>query len=1469
MKLVIYTSKGVARTEITPSEQSTHHKELMQSDYISLQFNAPLINFAVGDYIIVNGAKYVLLDVDKPTSNKSQYYAYTLRFDADWQLLGKRVFFYNRQSGSESKWSITAKASTFMQLVVDNANSVGIGTFTAEVDSKLTNLQFIEFDGTSILDALTMIAEAYECDWWIESNVIHLGTCKIGTAVPLRVGEALTSINRTEASNDIVTRLYAFGSTRNLPTNYRKDTSTAIVDGVVQQRLRLPKGTDYIDVRPNLADNEIIEGVRIFENVYPRTNGAISSVTTKQYTTTTENSDGTTTVEKWNAYRFTDNAIKFSRDYQLDGQDLQVQFQSGSLAGMTFVVEFNPDGEDEASSKSQVWEIIRNDNYGINLPNDTIKPKVGDTYVLTGWDSTKISSLGLIDAAEQELLTEANKWLQKNGNGVYNYECESNSIWCSGYRRVNGEFVFAASNIIDLELGQSVALYDELLIGSSGFNSRVRAYEKNLINPYVCRYTIGETNNYSKTDSLQQQVDAINRSTDPTLPTFGQGGGGNIRLIKRYDSTPESDSLAYSSLRTKHEYLNKTTEDTAEKKITFASGLIVNGDGVVATKVVAPEGEIKQLTADKITTDHIESADYLGDTSGFKLANVAGDSYLEVDKLSVRKKAIFTELDIKRLDHIGGATVTSPASCRIDKVLSYAGGYKCYFRAEDGERTINNDWKIGDQAMCHAYNTTTPRYYWRLVIAVSTAIEDGYHWVALSSSDCDADSDAPMVEDVIACFGNRTDTDRQQVIITNSEGVNSPYIQQLKGINSYNITDANVVTQLSPSKNIIRGEQIELSTASGNKGVQDLANDALGSAKEYADGVLNDAKGYADGVGSSALSNAKTYADGVGSSTLNNAKTYADGVGDDAEANAKKYADGVGTSVTTSVKGYADGLFADSKNYTQEREEYLQSQITANANGIGLCATKTELKTVSDGVDTLATRVTEAEASIKVNADGITALANKTEVDITALGNRISSAEASIEVNAGNIALKANKTDLETVKNSVNGLTTRMTSAETKITQNANAINLKASKDDLTAVSNAVGGLETRMTAAESSLTVQADKISSVVSKQEAMVVDYTFADFAIGEMTWVDTSEGVVIGYTDNVSYHWLRIKNVKKGDVIRFETSDYIGALTYSIVGSDGNADGAEAALIRDQNPIVDQYTWLGKELFEINHDNEEISETLIPMDCGEVYVYTSDDWGNKNKTKVSHIKAKMTAQSRIDQSADNIRLQVGEAGINLDSKVITLDASKTIVTGDLAVRTVKTYWDAAQTQLKSAYNGNGEGTIVYYYPNGRVMKEDTFVSDTSGNIVGMRTTYYKADGSVAWTINEGGFMTTLPDYWTVLNNGNDLRYTTDVDTMMEMLKQYLTDAMKHFSAAKFSRFVSQSGNYKNYNGKVSKAVRSSEAPTDAMLWAGVLVYSVELYKDGIRPTYIVTYEVCTTKLGQVGAIVTKKFNSLGEVS
>ncbi len=908
--------------------------------------------------------------------------------------------------------------------------------------------------------------------------------------------------------------------------------------------------------------------------------------------------------------------------------------------------------------------------------------------------------------------------------------------------------------------------------------------------------------------------------------------------------------------------LSSSEDDTAQGKITLAGGAVA--DHLQSTTYTSGFGgkgyEIKmeeksQLTIDKVvardaahiggdasvggqlTANNITSSDYNGELCGFTLKNTEGGSYLDVDKLNVRKKAIFRELDIKKIDHIGGANVTSPASCKIAKVEPYYGGvslvtadgeefyasdgeykvigatvtgYKCYFHAEQYGQTINNDWRVGDQALCHAYNLATPRYYWRLVVGKSTAIEDGYHWVALSLYDCDTDSDEPMADDTIVCFGNRTDTDRQAVILMNSEGVTSPILQQLKGINSYVIADANIVTQLSPTKNIIRGETIELSTSGGNKGVQDLANDALNSSKIYTDTAFGNAKDYTD--------------TSVGS--------------------AKEYADGVGTSVTTSVKGYADGLFADSKNYTQEREEYLQSQITANANGIGLCATKTELKKVSDGVDTLATRVTEAEASIKVNA--------------------------------GNIALKANQTDLESVENSVGGLTTRLTTAESQISQNADAIELKASKMELTSVSNAVGGLTNRVAAAESQIEVNAEGITSVVSKQSAIVDDYAFADFAIKNgwsPDWAGAEVGSPVGFEKvEDACQMLIINNVKVGDVVRFKPNATSQIAIIEIIGTDGNAQGAEQDAYDLNASEYGNYTWHGHALTERYAYDIEVGgsiEFVVSVDCPELCVWLSDNWSEKSNLELSHIKAKMSAQSRIEQSADNIRLQVGNAGINLDNQNITLTASKTTINGDLAVSVVKCYYDEAKTQLKSAYNGNGEGTIVYYYPNGQTMKEDKFVSDTTGNIVGMRTTYYKANGEVAWVIDEGGFLTTLPDYWEVLNNGNKMCYSDSEASMMDILTQYLGDSMQHFAKANFSRFVSKSGNYKNYNGKVSKAVRSSETPTTAMLWAGVLIYSVDLYKDGTMPTYIVTYEVCTTALGQVSAITTKKFNNLGEVN
>ena len=133
----------------------------------------------------------------------------------------------------------------------------------------------------------------------------------------------------------------------------------------------------------------------------------------------------------------------------------------------------------------------------------------------------------------------------------------------------------------------------------------------------------------------------------------------------------------------------------------------------------------------------------------------------------------------------------------------------------------------------------------------------------------------------------------------------------------------------------------------------------------------------------------------------------------------------------------------------------------------------------------------------------------------------------------------------------------------------------------------------------------------------------------------------------------------------------------------------------------------------------------------------------------------------------------------------------------------------------------------------------------------------------------LSEGGIQTTLSDYWEALNGGKALAYTDSVDTMIDICKQYLGEAMRAFSSSQFSRFVSQSGNFKAYNGKVAKGLKSSEAPKDVTLFAGVLVYSVELVEDGVMPVYQVAYEQVTTALNQLSLIMTKKFNSLGEIN
>lgn len=575
-----YTEGGQTLTRHTAliTDRALYHKELMAEEYVLLSFNTrTLINFKKGDWIETEFGRFEIVTINRPSRNTTGDggWFYEQKFHASWERWKNRKLFYDRQHGSEKAWNMTNLPEHFMQIVCDNIKGAGFGDYTFDVDGTFTEMKNLQFDGDDIVGGLNKIAEAWETEWWLEGNHIHLSKCEFGTPIVFEEGDICSTMNRSEGQrNDYVTRLYAFGSDRNIPTNYRKsEDSSSIIEAVVERRLKLPEGTPYIDAWTGMREDDVVEGIVIFDGVYPKRIGNIDSIETHTYTdevTDDEHPDGE--LVDWTAYRFKDNGITFKSEYILPDTELHIIFQTGALAGMDFAVTFNPDGENENDPKAQVWEIVRNDNYGVDLPSETFRPQVGDTYVLYGYDTSMVQDI-LIPAAEQELLIEAQKYIAEKSIDDGVYSCPTNPVRCAGYVMEQGKLTHRSAEEIDLEIGQAVELRsDNYFPENNGKRmSRIRMFEKRLDNKFNATYEVGESSRYSKSKELNDKVESIVAGNITVTASKGNGGS-DIYLIKRYDGTAPTDYNAYSAKRSDLEFLHRTKPDEAEGLIKFLAG---------------------------------------------------------------------------------------------------------------------------------------------------------------------------------------------------------------------------------------------------------------------------------------------------------------------------------------------------------------------------------------------------------------------------------------------------------------------------------------------------------------------------------------------------------------------------------------------------------------------------------------------------------------------------------------------------------------------------------------------------------------------------------------------------------------------------------------------------------------------------------------------------------------------------------
>lgn len=817
------------------------HYELMQSHYCKLSFKlSKPIYFLLGDFIDTPYGRFELIDLTKAKDNDTIGYSYEIQFDAYYRKFKNKILKYRPNTGSqEATFSLTSKISTHVEVIMKSLayyakldksylydpKFEGEGTdytyvIDASVDANAAKL--ITYSNTSVLDAIANIAQTFECEWWFEGNILHFGTCENTNAiVDFRLNDNIVSMSSSQSQSTYANRVYAFGAARNLPSGYKNDADADITkDGVVEKRLMLPTSAECSDKNKQLLaengfelkngyiqvgglhEDQYVEGVTTNDDIYPRNLIKTSNVTSYEKDVEDESTPEEGDYIKRTFYRVNSLTIvnddgektgdmAFRKAYILSGKNLHIVFQSGSLNGMDFECEFNPDGvseilkdddgnpilkdgKEQINPKSQVFEIVANEDYGRFLPDITLHPKDGDTFVLYNWDSTKLGET-LVSAASNELLTDSIKNLKKSIIDPTTYTCtaEANYSFNQGRGNLHG-------------VGDRVNLYNKGY-DDSYRSSRVIGYEFSLDIPFDgAKYYVGEKPSYSRLNAMESKIEELVYNGQSYL-NGNSGSGRSIYIIKSYDSITPTDYNVFSAKAVDEQRLNKTKDDTAKGTITwekvqkFFSGLLVGN----------PNNE----------------------NGGSWTPDAEGRSHLITDYLEVRMKAIFEELVINKTSTIGGKEIISPAggvvAHKVEEVtVTYNNvsqkAYRCYFLAEQEGDAVDNDFAVGDQVRSESFNVRKGTYhkagnhfYWRLVIGRDedpVELEGKkYHYIDLSDTDCATASDVPAKGDVLNQCGNRTDVERQNCLIFSAVDTYSPSISLYHGINSYSFANREYV----------------------------------------------------------------------------------------------------------------------------------------------------------------------------------------------------------------------------------------------------------------------------------------------------------------------------------------------------------------------------------------------------------------------------------------------------------------------------------------------------------------------------------------------------------------------------------------------------------------------------------------------------------------------------------------------------
>ena len=383
---------------------------------------------ALGNYTTYKGIRYYI--TKEPTVRKEHSQLYTVEVDLERSLGLARITILANHVDHRTTFDYTATATEHLQLIVDCLNAkyeeVGLKWTRGAVHCKDT-VKHIKYDGATVLGALQQIRETYETDIFADGETLSLGQVDDKTtALPLAYGKGkglLSGLERHKHTDDTVpTRLYVTGTKRNMTTGrltlerdvvlaidpksgtIERDTGGMTIKPDGRTRYRTDKAGQYIaewsptEQFVQWGHRFPTEATYTNEEIYP------SHVSTVK------------TVTKVKDHYEVNSDFDYSK-LRIEGEQMQVVFQTGNLAGRDFDAHYY--------TGTGRLAIVPKEEDDTTLPNDTLCPKVGDQYIVTG---IKLPDQ-YIREAERNLTDEALRHLIKLQETRYSYKADIDPVY--------------------------------------------------------------------------------------------------------------------------------------------------------------------------------------------------------------------------------------------------------------------------------------------------------------------------------------------------------------------------------------------------------------------------------------------------------------------------------------------------------------------------------------------------------------------------------------------------------------------------------------------------------------------------------------------------------------------------------------------------------------------------------------------------------------------------------------------------------------------------------------------------------------------------------------------------------------------------------------------------------------------------------------------------------------------------------